>query len=132
MCTDSVHTCVCTPFRGVHTVQAPTGVTRRAVVRVHSCHSPVLAGLDADRAALAVAVDPYGLTMAGEVWALRRDRPTYLLHAGRLERRDRWSIAGTPAGIAVVMAEHRCGLPPPPEMRTPPAPPVRQLEQVAW
>jgi hypothetical protein len=103
----------------------PTGVTRRATIRVHTCHSPILAGLDADRCALPVAVDPYALTTAGEVWSLRAGRDTYVLHQGLLHLRTRWDIPSNPAGSVTVLAEHRCGHPPPIELRQPATPPAQ-------
>ena len=104
--------------------QAPTGTSRTPRIRVHPiCHAPILAGLDANRCALSVAVDPYPLTPAGEVWALRAGRRTYALQWGALERRDAWTIPGHPPSPGLpVMAEHVCGHPIPDEHRAPPTP----------
>jgi len=112
-----------------------TGANRKASIRVHPrCHQPILAGLDADVAALSVAVDPYPLTPAGEVWALQSGRRTYALSRGALERRDRWTIPGqTPSHRVTVLAEHRCGDPPPADLRLPPAPPRPATpEEIPW
>lgn len=103
--------------------QGVTGAHRRASIRVHSCHAPILAGLDADVAALSVAVDPYPLTPAGEVEALRDHRRTYDITDMRLDRRDAWTIPGHPPSARhPVLAEHRCGHPTPDDWKAPPAP----------
>lgn len=100
-----------------------TGTHRRASIRVHSCHAPILAGLDANVAALSVAVDPYPLTPTGEVEALRDDRRTYVLLRGELDRRDAWTIPGHPPGPGcTVLAEHRCEARVPDDWKAPPAP----------
>ena len=114
-----------------------TGASRKARIRVHPrCHQPILAGLDADVAALSVAVDPYPLTPAGEVWALQSGRRTYALSRGALERRDRWSIPGRPPSPKLpVLAEHACDSPVPPQHRAPPIPtPSRPAtpEEIPW
>ena len=104
---------------------APTGTSRTPRIRVHpTCHQPILAGLDANRCALSVAVDPYPLTPAGEVWALQSGRRTYALMWGALERRDAWTIPGHPPSPGLpVLAEHVCESPIPMEHRAPPTPP---------
>lgn len=110
------------PYRG-DGGRTPTGATRKASLRTCRCHQPILVGLDADRCALAAACDPYPLTPAGEVWALRDGRWTYLLAGGQLQPRDRWNIPGHPPDDATrVLAEHRCGHPIPDERRAPPPP----------
>lgn len=109
---------------------AITGASRKAQIRVHSCHAPILAGLDADVAALSVAVDPYPLTPLGEVEALRDSRRTYDLRQMRLDRRDHWTIPGHPPSPRhPVVAEHRCGHPIPDDWKAPPAPPAPTPEE---
>lgn len=109
---------------------AITGANRRASIRVHSCHAPILAGLDADVAALSVAVDPYPLTPLGEVEALRDSRRTYDLRQMRLDRRDHWTIPGHPPSPRhPVVAEHRCGHPIPDDWKAPPTPPAPTPEE---
>lgn len=87
-----------------------------------TCKAPVLAGYDADVAALGVRVDPDALGPQGEALAQLAGRSTYALaRRGRhleLGLRDHWQIAGTPAGTrrpggpqADVVAEHRCQAP---------------------
>lgn len=105
-------------------LRAPTGVGRKVALRKCGCGEPVLAGLDGNRCALAVAVDPYPLTAAGEVWALTDGRHTYRVWHGQLDLRDRWNIPGHPAGVdETVLASHRCDQLVPLEHRAPPAPP---------
>lgn len=100
-----------------------TGAHRRASIRVCRCHAPILAGLDGEVAAFSVAVDPYALTPAGEVEALRQSRRTYDLDQMRLSQRDRWTIPGRPPTPArPVVAEHRCGHPIPDDWKAPPPP----------
>lgn len=80
-----------------------------------------MSGLDADRAAVAVKVDPRPLAPAGELAALLSGRATFafrwLAGVGRYEidMRDPWAIAGNPPGTqrnVDVVAEHRChGMP---------------------
>ena len=119
------------PYGGDRGPGPVTGATRTPRIRVHpGCHQPVLAGLDANRCALSVMVDPYPLTPAGEVWALQSGRRTYALSRGALERRDRWTIPGqTPSHRVTVLAEHRCGDPPPADLRLPPAPPAPHVDK---
>jgi len=112
------------PRDGIGGSPSPTGVNRKPQIRVHPCHQPILAGLDANRCALSVAVDPYPLTPMGEVWALQSGRRTYALLWGALERRDAWTIPGHPPSPGLpVMAEHVCESPIPMEHRAPPTPP---------
>ena len=125
------------PYGGDRGPGPVTGATRTPRIRVHPpCHQPILAGLDANRCALSVMVDPYPLTPAGEVWALQSGRRTYALSRGELERRDRWSIPGRPPSPKLpVLVEHACDTPVPPEHRAPPPPsPPRPAtpEEIPW
>jgi hypothetical protein len=82
--------------------------TRRTVRTVTCrCGAAVLAGLDADRCALAVLVDPAPVDVRGEALAVLAGRSTYDLHGLELDRRDVWRLAGPRR--APVLAEHRCG-----------------------
>lgn len=86
------------------------------------CGQPVIVGLDDDRGAHRARVDPYALGAQGEALALLAGRSTAALfrRAGhwQLRHRDRWQIAGTPAGsprrfgVADIVAEHVCGADP--------------------
>jgi len=77
------------------------------------CKATVLAGLDADIAALPVRLHPAPVNAHGEAAALLLAIPTYALlrRATRLEARlrDRAAIAARPPHIIAVHAEHRCG-----------------------
>lgn len=89
--------------------------------RCRDCGEWVLAGLDGDRCAEAVHVDPTPLSALGEMVALVGGLGTYALRtespAFRIDHRHRWAIARTPAGSPGqrydVVAEHRCGAPEP-------------------
>lgn len=84
-------------------------IRRRASLQPHHCGEHTLTGLDANRCALTVRVDPYPLTAIGEVEALRAGRRTYLLDHGELHPRTAWNIPGHPAGAQhTVLAEHDC------------------------
>jgi hypothetical protein len=77
------------------------------------CKRTILAGLDADVAALPVRLHPAQLTAHGEAAALLLGIPTYALlrRATRLEARlrDTAAIRQRPPSIIAVHAEHRCG-----------------------
>lgn len=84
--------------------------------RCRDCGGWVLAGLDGDRCAEAVNVDPTPLSALGEAMALVGGRGTYALRREgpgfRIDRRHRWAIAGEPAGSPGqrydVVAAHAC------------------------
>lgn len=100
-------------------------LSRRPRLARHRCGAWTLTGLDREVAALTVHVDPYALTPAGEVAALRDQRHTYRLYRGALDIRDQWNIPGHPPTHDLpVLAEHRCGAPVPDGWRLPPAPPA--------
>lgn len=91
--------------------------------KCRSCKTPVLIGPNDDLAAFIVTVDPTPLSLLGEALALLAGRDTYHLRATRgggryLNRRDRWQIAGQPAGSSErlwpfdVVAGHVCNSPP--------------------
>lgn len=87
------------------------------------CGQPVIVGLDADLAAFPARVESRRLTAAGEVAALTDGRITYEMKLGALDRRNRWTIPGRPAGERTpVHAEHRCGQPMPAAWLLPVAP----------
>jgi hypothetical protein len=91
------------------------GVSRAARARrCRSCRQYVLTGLDADRCALPVAVDPDALSARGEAIAILAGKSTYSLRwlSNRLEldRRNRWEIAGASRRLDV-LAGHLCGQP---------------------
>jgi hypothetical protein len=84
--------------------------------RLHHCKSCgryILTGLDNDMCASVAHADPTPVSPLGEALALIGNRRTYTLHqtTDRLELqvRDRWQIAGTPAGTRHdVLPEHTC------------------------
>ena len=80
--------------------------------RCTRCGAPILAGLDAPRAALPVRADPTPLTAVGETVALLNRRATFdLIDAGgrkELNWRDSMAISGTRR--YPVLAEHACGV----------------------
>lgn len=96
------------------------GVTRRArLTRCRRCGAMVFAGLDHDKVALAVRVDPTPLSPVGELSALLTGRVTYELSRGdgyRIDERRAGHI-GKPTKADVV-AEHACGANPLPDTRS--------------
>ena len=96
-----------------------TGATRRArAVTCSGCRRPVMRGLDRDFGGLSADADPAPLSALGEALALLAHRPTYELRwlGGRYEidRRDRYRIAGQPAGTngIDILVGHDCSLSP--------------------
>ncbi len=99
------------------------------------CGVRTFRGLDADRAALMVVVDPVALNQAGEVWALERGRGTYLLSRDELSPRNRFNIPGKPpSGSRVVLVAHECGVPVPAWglLDAPPVEPVDPVREVLF
>jgi len=99
---------------------------RIRATRCRHCACSILVGLDADRCALPVQVDPLPLAPLGEALAILDGRSTYALHVGagiaELQYRDRWQIAGSPAGTRLdILSAHRCGT-----VRLPTAPTVNR------
>lgn len=88
----------------------------------HTCRMATLAGLDRDRAARLVHVEPYPLSPTGEVAALRDQRRTYQIATWGLAHRTAHHIRAHPAGSRTVLAEHRCGAPIPEDWKAPPTP----------
>lgn len=93
----------------------------RPAARRTRCHTPVLAGLDADVCAFDVVCDLDPLTALGEALSLLERRRTYTLRREGggwvLDPRDEHAIADAPAGTgrrADVLASHVCGRPLPP------------------
>lgn len=89
------------------------------------CKAPVLAGLDDELCGFPTTVDPTPLSPIGEALALLAGRTTYRLDKDQqLWRRDRWQIAGQPAGTVDrlfphdVVASHSCGAPPLPSIES--------------
>jgi len=91
------------------------GVARTlTATRCRRCHAPLLTGLDADRCALPVTVDPDPVDTVGELTALLTGRATLnLVHTGGhkyvLNRRTKFQISAPRKHP--VLAEHACGLP---------------------
>lgn len=93
---------------------AKSGGNLRAVgVRGCRCGAQVLAGLDADRAALTAIVDLAPICEMGEALALLQGRPTYDLvgdsRKKELEYRYEWNIKARRR--YPVMTAHKCGAP---------------------
>lgn len=81
--------------------------------RCKACGQLILTGLDNDMCASIANADPTPVSPLGEALALIGGRRTYTLHqtTDRLELqiRDRWQIAGSPAGTRYdVLPEHTC------------------------
>jgi hypothetical protein len=77
----------------------------------HACRSATLTGRDHHTAAIVVHVEPYPLSVLGEVEALRDCRTTYQVAHYGLAARNSSMIRTRPAGSVMVLAEHRCGEP---------------------
>jgi len=76
----------------------------------HGCQEIVAAALDHWACALTVYLDPWPLSPAGEVEALRAGRRTYQMREWGVRYRNAYRIAGNPPRRGVtVLAEHRCG-----------------------
>lgn len=88
----------------------------------HRCRMATLTGLDRNMAALTIHVEPYPLSPAGEVAALRENRATYQIAPWGLALRKPHHIRTHPAGTRTVLAEHRCGAPIPQDWKAPPKP----------
>ena len=92
----------------------PDRVGRAAKATVcRQCKRPIITGLDNDMCASVANADPTPVSPLGEALALIGGRRTYTLHqtTDRLELqiRDRWQIAGSPAGTRHdVLPEHTC------------------------
>jgi hypothetical protein len=90
----------------------------------HGCGQPVLAALDHWACAMTVICDPWPLSPAGEVHALRDGRQTYQIRQWGVRYRNAYRIAGNPPRPGVtVLAEHRCGHPIPDTWKQP-LPPI--------
>lgn len=115
----------------------PDGIARQVRTRAcRRCGQTILAGLDADRGALAAEADPTPIDTLGEALALATGRATYdaVTAGGRLELDRRGQARVEAPRKYPVLAEHRCGVPLPadhdpptprrhPEPIQPPAPP---------
>jgi len=76
----------------------------------HRCGEFIMAALDHWACALTVYLDPWPLSAAGEVQALRDGRQTYQMRTWGVRYRNAYRIAGNPPGPrTTVLAEHRCG-----------------------
>lgn len=92
---------------------APIGARNAKVQPCRRCRHLVLAGLDEDLCAFTAHADLEPIT--DELAALLDGRTTYTLETVhtksgdrvRLQRRDRWMIAGN--APATIVQDHRCG-----------------------
>lgn len=92
------------------------GIGRRANARMcRSCGARILAGLDAERCAFAVTVDPMPVDALGEMQALISGRRTFRLQykADRweIDHRTEFDIQRSPPHEVHVLVEHECGQP---------------------
>lgn len=89
------------------------GNLRTAGLRACRCGAPVLAGLDADRAALTATCDLAPVDEIGELIALSQGRATYDLVGNtrqkEIEYRYEWNIKARRR--YPVLAAHKCGAP---------------------
>jgi hypothetical protein len=83
-------------------------ITTKTRVTTHRCGRIVF---DAIVEGLPVHADPTPLTPIGELAALLAGRRTYDLARRELWHRDRWRICRREHPV---VADHRCGIPPPP------------------
>ena len=87
----------------------------------HRCGQITMVALDHWTAAMPVQLDPWPLSPAGEVEALRAGRRTYQIRHWGVRHRNAYRIAGNPPGPrTTVLAEHRCGEVTPETWRQPP------------
>jgi hypothetical protein len=76
----------------------------------HRCGELIMAALDHWACAITVHLDPWPLSPAGEVEALRNGRRTYQIRQWGVRHRNAYRITGNPPKPGVtVLAEHRCG-----------------------
>ena len=76
----------------------------------HRCGELIMAALDHWACALTIDLDPWPLSPAGEVEALRDGRRTYQVREWGVRVRNAYRITGNPPRPGVtVLAEHRCG-----------------------
>lgn len=99
---------------------SPTGIRRSVRAKPCArCGAWCLAGLDADRCAFEAHADPTRLNADEELACLIIGRHTFEMRSTgenkyKLNRRDRWRIAGHPPDsktIIAVLPEHVCGYP---------------------
>lgn len=87
----------------------------------HRCGQPIIVALDHWVCAISVICDPYPLSAAGEVEALRDGRRTFQIRQWGVQHRTAYRIAGNPPSLrTTVLAEHRCGEVLPEAWRQPP------------
>lgn len=74
------------------------------------CRAPVLVGLDADRCAFTVTVDPHPLSNLGEAQALLAGRQTYAYErtGAALWHRDPGKVRWAAAETVICLPEHLC------------------------
>lgn len=81
----------------------------------HDCQCDLIAGHDADGAAMRVRLEPIPIAATYEAWALIAGWRTHWIAVAHLSRlivpRDHWSIAAN--SQAVLYLDHRCGIPVP-------------------
>ena len=89
----------------------------------HRCGELIMAALDHWACATTVHLDPWPLSPAGEVEALRDGRRTYQIRQWGVRHRNAYRITGNPPRPGVtVLAEHRCGERIPETWKQPPTP----------
>jgi len=100
----------------------------------HRCGQPIIAALDRWICAISVTCDPWPLSPAGEVQALRAGRRTYQVRQWGVQHRTAYRIAGNPPGPrTTVLAEHTCGEVVPKSWRQPlPKKPTHNTQEVPF
>lgn len=96
--------------------------------RCSSCAAHVLVGPSGEiSGSWTATVDPAPVSGLGEYLGLLEGRMSYALEGGALDRRDRWRIAGHPAGTDTpVVLGHLCGRLVPMAWWAPPKPKIRE------
>lgn len=104
----------------------PNGTRAAWARRCRTCREITITGLNDDVCAFTTTVDPTPLGTLGEALARMSGRQTFSLHHDgpkrfRISRRDRWQIAGHPAGRQGILpfdvvTEHHCRTPPLPSI----------------
>jgi len=100
----------------------------------HRCGELVIVALDKWICAISVTCDPWPLSPAGEVQALRAGRRTFQIRQWGVQHRTAYRIAGNPPSATVtVLAEHRCGENVPQAWRQPlPKKPTHNTQEVPF
>lgn len=95
--------------------------TKPAITTCRECGTITLTAWDHPRvAAITVTLDPWAITPAGETWAWKNGRTTYLLTKQGIH--PRWAPGKPPRPQHRILTTHRCGWPIPAPLRAKPQP----------